>query len=177
LEEFSSAGKRIVDGLNSRKFRLLCVKDHRRGKATVPDGCEFDATIAAPTDERAGMTSTYNLRAVRAVRRVESMRRSAWGWVPPIAWLLLVNSLLLTVAALACLTQMNPKSRGFLTQAHGLDVIVGLAALLAGAALIASVHAVLRRLIVKHQIVESWRRLWPSLSFDWPLKSGAHARR
>jgi hypothetical protein len=123
------------------------------------------------------MTATYNLRAVGAVRRAESMRRSAWGWVPPIAWLLLLNSLLLNLVALACLTQLNPKSREFLAQAHGLDVIVGLAALLAVAALVASIHVAFRRLNPKDSLVAAWRRPWPSISADWPLKDRAHARR
>jgi uncharacterized membrane protein len=105
------------------------------------------------------------------------MRRSAWSWVPPVAWLLLVNSLLLNLVALACLTRLNPKSREFLAQAHGLDVIVGLAALLAIAALVASLHSAIRRLNQKHDLVETWRRPWPSISVDWPVKGGAHARR
>ena len=91
------------------------------------------------------MTSTYNLRAVSVVRRALSRRRSAWTWVPPVAWLLLLDSLILSSLALLCLVQMDPKSRVFPSQVHTLDVVVGAAGLCICGALFSSARAAWRR--------------------------------
>ena len=91
------------------------------------------------------MTSTYNPRAVRVVRRAQSKRLSAWTWVPPIAWLLLADAAALVALALFCLMTMDAKSREFLSQVRGLDAIVALAGLCFGGALVVAVRAAWRR--------------------------------
>ena len=77
------------------------------------------------------MIATYNSRAVRALSRVESRRRSPWRWAPSAAWLFLVDSVALTALSLICLRNLDPKSRDFLSLLRALDVVVAVAAFLA----------------------------------------------
>ena len=84
------------------------------------------------------MITPSNLRAVRTMRRAQSIRRAPWRWAPSIAWLLLADSLALTMLALMCSFRYDSVSRNFVGPGRGLDVLVGLAALFAGAAMVAS---------------------------------------
>jgi hypothetical protein len=77
------------------------------------------------------MIATYNARAVRALTRAQSRRRSPWNWAPPVAWLFLINSFALTALVLVCLKHLDPKARDFISQLRGLDVLLGVAGFLA----------------------------------------------
>ena len=121
------------------------------------------------------MIASYNLRAVRTVRRARSIRSAPWRGVPSIAWLLLTNSLALTILALMCSARYDSASRNFVAPQHGLDVLVGLAALFAGGAMVASGVAHFRSGKINERPAENRRTIapapvispFPGFGFGW----------
>ncbi len=75
------------------------------------------------------MLATYNRRAVREMARADARHRGHWNSVPRLAWLFLIDAVVLQVLAHENLNAGRLRLREFLPVVHSSDVLTGLAAL------------------------------------------------